>query len=94
MDEMVLSGLMNKWITRIMKGKQYLVTGGAGCVGSNLSQKLSELNAEKVIILDNLISAYEWNIPQAENIQFVKGDILNDEILKEFSKKNQTIYSI
>ena len=38
--------------------KTVLVTGGAGCVGSNLTQKLSEY-AEKVIILDNLDSAYE-----------------------------------
>ena len=59
----------------LYEGKTVLVTGGAGCVGSNLSQKLSEY-AGKVIILDNLDSAYEWNIPQADNIQFVKGDIL------------------
>jgi len=69
------------------EGKTILVTGGAGCVGSNLSRKLSGLNAEKVIIFDNLSSAYEWNIPQAENIQFVKGDILNDEDLKRVFKE-------
>ncbi len=69
------------------KGKTILVTGGAGCVGSNLCRKLSQLNVEKVIILDNLSSAYEWNIPQAENIQFVKGDILNDEDLKRVFKE-------
>ena len=69
------------------EGKTILVTGGAGCVGSNLSRKLSALNAEKVIILDNLSSAYEWNIPQAENIQFVQGDILNDEDLKRVFKE-------
>ena len=69
------------------EGKTILITGGAGCVGSNLSRKLSEMNAEKVIILDNLSSAYEWNIPQAENIQFVNGDILNDEDLKRVFKE-------
>ena len=57
------------------EGKTILVTGGAGCVGSNLSRKLSELDAEKVIILDNLSSAYEWNIPQAENVQFRSREI-------------------
>jgi len=31
---------------------------GAGCIGTNLSRKLAELNA-KVIILDDLSSAYE-----------------------------------
>lgn len=67
--------------------KKILVTGGAGCIGSNLSRRLSELNAEKVIILDNLSSAYEWNIPKADNIQFIKGDILDDEILKRVFKE-------
>ncbi len=68
------------------EGKTVLVTGGAGCVGSNLTRKLSEL-AEKVIILDNLSSAYEWNIPTMDNIQFVEGDILNDEELKRVFKE-------
>jgi len=68
-------------------GKNILITGGAGCIGSNLSKKLSELNANKVIILDNLSSAYEWNIPQADNIIFVKGDVLNDEDLKQVFKE-------
>lgn len=66
--------------------KTVLVTGGAGCVGSNLTRKLSD-HAEKVIILDNLDSAYEWNIPEVENIHFVKGDILDDEMLKRVFKE-------
>ena len=68
------------------EGKVILVTGGAGCVGSNLCKKLAELNAKKVIILDNLSSAYEWNIPKASNVVFVNGDILDDEMLKRVYK--------
>ena len=75
------------------QGKTVLVTGGAGCVGSNLTRKLSEL-AEKVIILDNLSSAYEWNIPVADNVQFVEGDILNDEELKRVFKPLLMNYQI
>lgn len=67
--------------------KVVLVTGGAGCVGSNLCKKISELNAKKVIILDNLSSAYEWNIPDAENVVFINGDILDDEMLKRAYKE-------
>ena len=62
--------------------KTILVTGGAGCVGSNLTRKLADLGAEKVIILDNMSSAYHWNIPDRDAIQFVQGDILSDEDLK------------
>ncbi|BAW31307.1 MAG TPA: SDR family NAD(P)-dependent oxidoreductase [Methanothermobacter sp.] len=67
-------------------GKCILITGGAGCIGSNLSRKLGEAGAH-VIILDNLSSSYEWNIPQLENIEFIKGDILDDEILKRVYKE-------
>ena len=63
-----------------------LVTGGAGCIGSNLYKKLAELNAERVIILDDLSSAYEWNIPKAKNIVFVNGSVLDDEMLKRVFK--------
>ncbi|WP_409200953.1 NAD-dependent epimerase/dehydratase family protein [Methanobrevibacter sp. DSM 116169] len=68
--------------------KTIVVTGGAGCVGSNLSRKLAEMNAEKVIILDNLSSAYKWNIPKGENIEFIEGDILDDRVLKRVFKAN------
>jgi UDP-glucose 4-epimerase len=69
------------------EGKTILVTGGAGCVGTNLCKKLSELDSTNIIILDNLSSAYEWNIPKSENVQFVKGDILNDADLKRVFKE-------
>ncbi|KZX16557.1 UDP-glucose 4-epimerase [Methanobrevibacter cuticularis] len=69
------------------QGKVVLVTGGAGCVGSNLSRKIAELDAEKVIILDNLSSAYEWNIADFDNIEFIKGDILDDGVLKRVFKE-------
>lgn len=69
------------------EGKVVLVTGGAGCIGTNLSRKLAELDAEKVIILDDLSSAYEWNVPKAKNIVFVKGNVLDDEMLKRVFKE-------
>jgi len=51
--------------------KTILATGGAECTGTNLCRKLAESGA-RVIILDDLSSAYEWNIPKAKNIVFVK----------------------
>ena len=66
--------------------KTILVTGGAGCVGSNLTRRLAELGAEKVIILDNMSSAYEWNVPTNENVELIQGDILDDEELKRVFK--------
>lgn len=76
-------------------GKTILVTGGAGAIGGNLCRKLSELNAKKVIILDDLSSSYEWNTPKAKNIMFVKGSILDDEMLKRaFKEKPEYIFHL
>ena len=75
--------------------KVILVTGGAGAIGGNLCRKLSELNAKKVIILDDLSSSYEWNIPKAANIVFVKGSILDDEILKRvFRERPEFVFHL
>jgi len=77
------------------EGKVVLVTGGAGAVGSNLCKKLSECNVKKVIILDNLSSAYIWNIPRADNIRFIEGDILDDETLKRiFKEKPEYVFHL
>lgn len=82
-------------IDNAYKGKTVLVTGGAGCVGSNLCKKLSSLDARKVIILDDLSSAYEWNIPRAKNIQFVNGSILDDEMLRRvFKERPQYVFHL
>jgi len=66
-------------------GKLVLVTGGAGCIGSNLTKALINADAS-VIILDDLSSSYEWNIPRSPKVSFIKGSILNDEILKRVFK--------
>jgi len=78
---------MKKSIENEYEGKTILVTGGAGSIGTNLCKKLAELNAGKVIILDDLSSAYEWNIPKKKSIVFVKGSILDDEMLKRVFKE-------
>ena len=71
--------------SRDYKGQTVLVTGGAGCVGSNLTKSLVRAEAQ-VIVLDDLSSAYEWNIPQSTQVSFIKGSILDDEMLKRVFK--------
>ena len=82
-------------IKKQYRGKTILVTGGAGCIGSNLVRELSAIGAKKVIILDNLSSAYRWNIPEGSNIIFIEGDICDDEALKRvFKEKPEYVFHL
>lgn len=77
------------------EGKTVLVTGGAGAIGWNLVKKLNELDIRKIIILDNLSSSYEWNVPRGDKIKFIKGDILDDEKLRwAFRYKPEIVYHL
>lgn len=77
------------------EGSTILVTGGAGAIGGNLCRKLASLGAKKVIILDNLSSSYEWNIPKDHNVMFINGDILDDAILKRtFREKPDYVFHL
>ena len=77
------------------EGKTVLVTGGAGAIGSNLVRKINELATESVVILDNLSSSYEWNVPKGDKIRFIRGDILDDEKLRwAFRSKPDIVYHL
>lgn len=63
----------------------FLVTGGAGFIGSNLVEYLLKYNAKKVVILDNLSNGHFKNIEGFVNspkCEFIEGDIRNLETCK------------
>jgi UDP-N-acetylglucosamine 4-epimerase len=56
----------------------FLVTGGAGFIGSNIVEYLLKFNAGKVRVLDNLSNGYFDNIKDflsLPNFEFILGDI-------------------
>ena len=80
---------------KIYKDHTILITGGAGAIGSNLSRKLAESGAAKVIILDDLSASHKWNIPNLPNVLFVEGSITNDIYLKRvFHEKPTYIFHL
>lgn len=61
-----------------------LVTGGAGFVGSNLVKVLLKAHSPaEILIVDNLLSAEEINIPDDSKVSFIKGSIADDTVLSE-----------
>ena len=77
------------------KDKTILITGGAGCIGSNLTKALIKAEAAKIIVLDDLSAAEKWNIPIAPNVVFIHGSILDEEILKRaFSTRLDYVFHL
>jgi UDP-N-acetylglucosamine 4-epimerase len=78
------SNLYNTKFHKIdISDKSFLITGGAGFIGSNIVEYLLKFNARKVRVLDNLSNGYFDNIAkfyQMSNFEFIHGDIRNPQI--------------
>lgn len=64
-----------------LKGSKILISGGAGFVGTNLCQSLLSQTPAEIIIVDNLLSSEQAQIPQTPSVKFIHGSITDDNIL-------------
>ena len=77
------------------KGKNVLITGGAGCVGMNLTRALIKAEASRITILDDLSAAARWNIPVQPSVVFIQGSILDEEVLKRaFASRPEYVFHL
>ncbi len=52
-----------------------LVTGGAGFIGSSLTEYLLAKTPAKVVAVDNYLTGRQQNLPAGENFRFIKADV-------------------
>ena len=72
--------------------KNFLITGGAGFIGSHLAVKLVD-RGDSITIVDDLNTGKTDNLEKIEEkINFIRGDIRNLELLKEISKNKDGIF--
>jgi nucleoside-diphosphate-sugar epimerase len=64
-------------------GKNVLVVGGAGFVGSNLVRQILVQGPRKLTVVDNFLSADPINVPDDPAVKLVSGSITNDRVLRD-----------
>jgi UDP-glucose 4-epimerase len=71
---------------------RYLVTGGAGFIGSHIAQALVN-RGDQVRVLDNLSTGHRSNLDWADgNVDFVEGDVSDAAIVREAVKDVECIF--
>jgi len=73
---------MSAFHTKDISNDSFLVTGGAGFIGSHIAEYLLKNGAAKVRVLDNLVNGFQSNLDilqQFPNFEFIEGDIRNAE---------------
>jgi UDP-glucose 4-epimerase len=78
------------------KKKKVLITGGAGFIGSHLSEKLLA-KGEEVFVVDNLSTGSLDNIKEIrknKKFHFTKGSVLNEKLMEKMVKKVDQVYHL
>ncbi len=78
--------LNNKFHNCDLGGYSFLVTGGAGFIGSHIAEYLLKNGAGKVRVLDNLTNGFQTNLKILQDyagFEFVEGDIRDIEMCRK-----------
>lgn len=70
----------------------YLITGGAGFIGSHIAEYLSK-EGHAVTVLDSLRTGFEKNL-DGLNVKFIKGDIRDKDLVEELAQGTSGIFHL
>lgn len=79
-----------KYHNQDLSNHSFLITGGAGFIGSNLVAYLLKYGAKKIRVLDNLATGFIENLKEFEsspNFEMIEGDIRNFETCRKAMKE-------
>ena len=69
---------------------KFLITGGAGFIGSHVAEELIKSKKGEVVVFDNLSVGKKSNIPKG--CKFVKGDIRNPKDILRASRDVDMVF--
>lgn len=72
----------NIFHTKDLSKDSFLITGGAGFIGSHIAEYLLKSGAGKVRVLDNLVNGFQINLDVLRvypAFEFIEGDIRNED---------------
>lgn len=76
----------NEFHTKDISNNHFLITGGAGFIGSHIAEYLLKNGSPRVRVLDNLVNGFERNIAilrQYSGFEFIEGDIRNADTCQQ-----------
>lgn len=77
-----------------LAGRRLLVVGGAGFVGSNLVRRALAEGAEAITVVDNLLSAERWAVPDDPRVALLEGSIADDAVLGRLGPGYDQVYHL
>ncbi|CAM1363257.1 NAD-dependent epimerase/dehydratase family protein [Tenacibaculum xiamenense] len=72
--------------------KKYLITGGAGFIGSHIAEFLAN-QGHQVTVLDSLRTGFKNNLENL-NINFIEGDICEKKLVNQLAKDHSAIFHL
>ncbi|MFE3779755.1 SDR family NAD(P)-dependent oxidoreductase [Amycolatopsis sp. NPDC059090] len=82
-----------------IEGQRFLVTGGAGTIGSAVVDQLVAADAAEVVVLDNLVRGRKENLAEAvetggDRVRLVEGDINDPALVHELTRGKDVVFHL